>query len=144
MREKVTQLTGKESCMACHVVINPLGFSLENYDAVGRYRTKDNNKPVNAASDYPTPEGDTVRIRGPRDLAEYAVMSRDAQVGFVRQLFHHTVKQSTGAYGPQTLDRLHEEFLKSGCNIRELVEDIAQVTALHGLEAQVVSTGSGP
>jgi hypothetical protein len=47
MREKITELTRSGGCMTCHSMINPLGFSLENFDAVGRWRTKDNNKPVN-------------------------------------------------------------------------------------------------
>ena len=59
MREKVTELTSKRACMSCHSTINPLGFSLENYDAVGRFRTTDNNKPVNAESDYSTADGET-------------------------------------------------------------------------------------
>ena len=39
MREKVAQLTRPQACQTCHSVINPLGFSLEHYDAVGRFRT---------------------------------------------------------------------------------------------------------
>ena len=38
-------------------MINPLGFSLEHFDAVGRYRTHDNRKPVNAAGTYRTADG---------------------------------------------------------------------------------------
>ena len=38
MREKVTQLTQDAACMACHGVINALGFPLEHYDAVGKWR----------------------------------------------------------------------------------------------------------
>ena len=34
--------------MSCHGVINSLGFSLENYDAVGRFRAKDKEKSVDA------------------------------------------------------------------------------------------------
>ena len=37
MREKVAQLTRPQACQGCHSVINPLGFSLEHYDAVGRF-----------------------------------------------------------------------------------------------------------
>ena len=35
MREKVTEMTKNSSCMGCHATINPLGFALENYDAIG-------------------------------------------------------------------------------------------------------------
>ena len=37
MREKVEELTRAQACQGCHSVINPLGFSLEQYDAVGRF-----------------------------------------------------------------------------------------------------------
>src|SRR5207244_1562476 len=52
MREKVAQLTRPQTCQACHSVINPLGFSLEAYDAVERFRTRDNDRPINAIRAY--------------------------------------------------------------------------------------------
>jgi hypothetical protein len=69
MREKVTEMTRDTSCMGCHSVINPLGFALEQYDAIGRWRTIDNNKPVDPASELATDEGETVHLRGARDVA---------------------------------------------------------------------------
>jgi hypothetical protein len=135
MREKVTQLTRKEACMGCHAIINPLGFSLENFDAAGRFRTVDNLKPVDPAVAYRTGAGEVLDLAGPRDLAEFAVGSREAQVGFVRQLFHHAVKQPPAAYGPDTLDQLHAEFAKSGYHIRGLLADIARKAARHGVAA---------
>jgi hypothetical protein len=131
MREKVTQLTSKEACMSCHVVINPLGFSLENYDAVGRWREREQGKPINPVSDYETSTGETVRLGGPRDLANHAASSADASRGFVRQLFQHTVKQAPAAYGAERLDKLHEQFTSSEFHIRNLVLRIALTDAMH-------------
>src|SRR5439155_21611092 len=37
-RERVALQTKPQQCQSCHEVINPLGFTLENFDAVGRYR----------------------------------------------------------------------------------------------------------
>jgi len=133
MREKVTELTKTATCMACHSTINPLGFSLENYDAVGRWRTTDQEKPVNAFSEYTTPEGEVIQLHGARDLARHAADNREAQRGFVRQMFHHAVKQTPAAYGPDTLTRLHESFAKSGFHIRSLLTEIATTAALHGV-----------
>ncbi|MGZ8940316.1 MAG: DUF1592 domain-containing protein, partial [Limisphaerales bacterium] len=131
MREKVTELTSPAACMGCHSVINPLGFSLEHFDGVGRFRTEDNQKPVDAASDFTTPDGDTIRLKGARDVADYAVNSVEAHRGFVRQLFQHMVKQPVAAYGPDCLDRLREFFVKSDFNIQKLVAEIVTVSALH-------------
>ena len=129
MREKVTQLTEKPQCMACHATINPLGFSLEQFDAVGRFRLKDTQKPVNATAEYQTADGKTLTLRGPRDLARHAAESPDARRGFVRQLFQHTVQQAPGAYGAESLPKLDSGFEHSNCNIRELLVEIAVHTA---------------
>jgi hypothetical protein len=53
-RESVELLTGKGTCgEACHgLLLNPLGYAFENYDAIGKYRTMDHNKTVNAADSY--------------------------------------------------------------------------------------------
>jgi len=139
MREKVTELTGKPACMSCHVTINPLGFSLEHYDAVGRYRTTDNHKPVNAESDYTTADGEVLKLRGPRDLADHAVASDDAHRGFVRQMFQHAVKQAPVAYGPETLQRLEAAFRQNDFHIRKLLTEIAVTAATHGITLQQAS-----
>ena len=41
------------TCAACHNVIDPVGFSLENFDAVGRWRTAEEGKPVDATGGLP-------------------------------------------------------------------------------------------
>lgn len=130
MREKVTELTKSDTCMACHVTINPLGFSLEHFDAVGRWRAADNNKPVNAESEYTSPDGKVIRLRGARDLAEHAAGNDDARLGFVRQLFQSTVKQAPAAYGTGTLEDLDRGFRDSNHHIRKLLVEIATITAL--------------
>jgi len=132
MREKVTKLTHSENCQGCHAVINPLGFSLENFDAVGRYRTEDAGRPIDAASDYADDDHATVRLASARDVAEFAIASERANRAFIEQLFHHLVKQSPRAYGPDTVTRLRDSFIASGYNLRTLLADIATLAALHG------------
>ncbi len=132
MREKITELTRNNSCMSCHSVINPLGFSLENFDAIGRWRTKDNNKPVNAVSEFTTHEGKMVRLTGPRDIVNYVADNPSGHRAFIRHLFNHTVKQQIAAFGPQKLDQLQRDFAASGCNIQKLLVEIALVAALEG------------
>ncbi len=131
MREKVTQLTKSESCMQCHSVINPVGFSLENFDAVGRFRTSDNRKPVNTVSDYVNANDEMVRVASARDLSQLAVGSEAAHHAFITHLFHHLTKQSTEAYGPRTLDSLREKFVTSGYNMQELLVEMAILAATH-------------
>jgi hypothetical protein len=133
MREKVTELTRDTSCMGCHSVINPLGFTLEQYDAIGRWRTEDNHKPVDAGGELPMDDGEIVRLTGARDVADLAARSEDAQRAFVRQLFHHTVKQDAAAFGPNTLDALRRSFSASEFNIQKLLTEITIISATKDL-----------
>jgi cytochrome c553 len=147
MREKISQLTKNTSCVGCHSVINPLGFSLEHFDATGRWRTKDNNKPVNAIGEFETDDGHTVKLTGPKDIADYVVNSESAHRAFVRQLFHHMVKQPARAFGVQMLDDLRTQFAANGFNIQRLMGDIAVAVALHGQPApgqKVADNSTGP
>ncbi|MCW5555663.1 MAG: DUF1592 domain-containing protein [Verrucomicrobiae bacterium] len=137
MREKVAELTRPQACQSCHSVINPLGFSLEHYDAVGRFRTSDNDRPVNAESDYTTDEGRTIRLTGARDVAEFAARSEQAQNGFIEQLFHQVVKQPMLAYGPDVMSQLRQSFEASEFNLQKLLVEIATLSALHRVEKQV-------
>ena len=134
MREKITELTRSQACQSCHSVINPLGFSLENFDAVGRFRDKDGNRPINAAADYTQDDGGIVRLKGARDVAEFAVKSEHAHNAFIEQLFSQVVKQPMPAYGFDVLKELRLSFVESGYNIQKLLVDIATVSALQGLE----------
>jgi len=125
MREKITEMTRSGGCMACHSMINPLGFSLENFDAVGRWRTKDNNKPVNPVGELTTAEGKTVRLTGPRDIVNYVANNPSGHRAFIRHLFHHLIKQEPSAYGIATLENLQRDFAANNCNIQKLILDIA-------------------
>jgi hypothetical protein len=124
MREKITELTRKESCMSCHSTINPLGFALENFDAIGRFRTAENSKKLNVESDYQTAEGDLIKLRGARDLAEHTAASEAARQGFIRQLFHYAIKQTPAAFGSETLEELNSAFTKSDFHIRKLLVEL--------------------
>jgi hypothetical protein len=130
MREKVTELTAKPACQSCHVTINPLGFSFERFDAVGRVRATDNNKPVDATSEYTAADGQVIKLTGARDVAKHAAESAAGQAGFVRNLFQSIVKQPPTAYAPELLGRLTDQFRADNFHIRNLAVEVAVVAAL--------------
>ena len=130
MREKVAELTSKPACMSCHVTINPLGFSFERFDAVGRVRATDNKKPVNPVSDYATSDGNVIKLTGARDVAIHAAESLAGQTGFVRNLFQELVKQPPAAYSPELLGQLTEKFRADKFHVRNLAVEVAVVAAL--------------
>jgi hypothetical protein len=115
-------------------MINPLGFTLENYDAVGRFREAENGKPIDASGAYQTRTGQIVKFAGVRDLAEFLAASPEVHEAFVEQVFHHLVKQAVQAYGPTELDDLRQNFEQNGFSIRKLMVEIMARTALVGRE----------
>ena len=135
MREKVTELTSKPACMSCHVTINPLGFSFERFDAVGRVRTTDNKKPVDPTSDYTTSDGNVIKLTGARDVAIHAAESLSGQTGFVRNLFQEMAKQPPAAYSPELLGQLTDKFRADGFHVRNLAVEVAIVAALRPVVA---------
>jgi hypothetical protein len=122
--------TRPNACVTCHGIINPLGFTLEHFDAVGRYRQKDTGKPIDATGSYQTRTGKTVRVTGARELALFLANSPEAQAAFVEQLFHHLTQQPVRAYGPATLEELRRSFVKSGFHIRKLAVEVMALAAL--------------
>jgi len=130
MREKVTELTSKPACMSCHVTINPLGFSFERFDAVGRVRATDNKKPVDPVSEYVAADGSVLKLTGARDVGVHAAESQAGQAGFVRNLFHSLVKQPPAAYSPELVGQLTDKFRADGFHVRNLAVEVAVVAAL--------------
>jgi len=102
---------------------------LENFDAIGRYRTKDGDRPVDATSEYADDNGGVIRLTGARDVAQFAIASPHGQRVFIEQLFHALAKPPVLAYGPDVLNRLRTSFVASGYNIQKLVIDIAEIAA---------------
>ncbi|MEY4445183.1 MAG: hypothetical protein RL444_296 [Verrucomicrobiota bacterium] len=142
MREKVTELTSKPACMSCHVTINPLGFSFERFDAVGRLRATDNKKPVDPVSDYTAADGTVLKLTGARDVGVHAAESQAGQAGFVRNLFHSLVKQPPAAYSPELVGQLTEKFRADNFHVRNLAVEVAVVAALRPTVTAVPATPS--
>ena len=114
-------------------MINPLGFTLENFDA-GRAifaGEEEGGKPIVA-----TPEvtglcqGDVIQFDGAQDLARFLANSPETHAAFVEQLFHATIKQPIRAYGSHSKDRLRQSFVRGDFDIRNLLVEIIAISAL--------------
>jgi len=64
MREQMQAHRANAICAACHARMDPIGFALENYDAVGRWRSEDAGAPIDASGKLP----DGTEFRGPAGL----------------------------------------------------------------------------
>jgi len=50
LRQRLEMHRADPACAACHQIMDPIGFSLENFDLIGRWRSLDNGLPINTAS----------------------------------------------------------------------------------------------
>lgn len=129
-RERVILQTQAEMCMSCHNLINPLGFTLEHFDAVGRYRKEEKGKPIDASGSYLARTGEEAKFAGVRDLARYLADSPETHTALSEQLFHYLIKQPINAFGPEASPRLTKRFTEEQFNLRKLMVEVAAFAAL--------------
>jgi hypothetical protein len=79
LRERLAQHRDNAQCASCHSRIDPLGFALENYDVLGRWRTEESGSPVDARGELP--DGKT--FNGPDELKAVLLERKDL---FIRNL----------------------------------------------------------
>ena len=53
MRQRLAEHRANAACAGCHNLMDPVGFSLENFDAIGRWRTAEDGLPVDASGGFP-------------------------------------------------------------------------------------------
>jgi hypothetical protein len=87
MRERMAAHRANQPCAGCHRLMDPVGFSLENYDAVGRWRTAEQDVPIDASGNLP----DGSQFVGVSGLRQ-ALLSRP-------ELFVTTVTEKLLTYG---------------------------------------------
>ncbi|HWL08988.1 MAG TPA: DUF1592 domain-containing protein [Planctomicrobium sp.] len=74
LRERLELHRKNAECAGCHARIDPIGFSLENYDAVGRWRTKDAGLPIDTTGELP----DGRKLASPADLKDVLLQEEQA------------------------------------------------------------------
>jgi len=87
VRQRMEQHRVNAACVSCHKVMDPIGFALENFDAVGRWRTKDGPITVDATGELV----DGMKVDGPASLRQAILRDSDQ---FVR-----TVTEKLMTYG---------------------------------------------
>jgi len=80
LRQKLEKHRTKAECANCHNRMDPLGFGLENFDALGRWRTEQGGKPIDTAGVLPTGE----KFGGPAELKKLLLDKR--RPDFLRNL----------------------------------------------------------
>ena len=81
MREAMAQHRENPACRSCHAAMDPIGFSLENYDAVGKWRDRFAGQPIDASGAIPGGN----EFSGPDGLADLLLGSPGDFVGAVTE-----------------------------------------------------------
>ncbi|WP_233216272.1 DUF1592 domain-containing protein [Blastopirellula marina] len=121
LRERLELHRQKAECASCHNRMDPLGFGLENFDGIGRWRESDNGQPIDSAGKLPS--GDT--FSGPEELKVILLKrSGEFQKHFVRKLLGFALGRELNKFDNCVVDhclkRLKEEDLKSAVLIEEI------------------------
>ena len=119
VREMLTQHRANAVCASCHSRIDPLGFALENYDFIGRWRDQDAGKPVDNHGELP----DGTMVAGPQSLKAALLARKDL---FVRNLTAKMLGYALGRGLTQqdscTVDRIVAELRDNDYKAQKLIE----------------------
>jgi mono/diheme cytochrome c family protein len=74
LRQQMEKHRANPICASCHSRMDPIGFGLENFDAIGRWRTKDGNFSIDASGILP----DGRKFSGPEELEATLMQNKDA------------------------------------------------------------------
>lgn len=102
MREQLAQHRNQPACAACHARIDPLGLALENFDTIGRWRSHERDRPIDASGQLP----DGRKLDG---VVELKRLLRDDPAlvrGLLRKLFLFAVGRVPDAADLTALERL--------------------------------------
>ena len=81
MRERMEQHRANPACASCHATMDPLGFALENFDGIGRWRTQEGSNPIDSSGVLP----DGTAFNGPAELREILLSKREEFVTTVSE-----------------------------------------------------------
>jgi hypothetical protein len=90
LKERIVDHRNHQACYACHVKIDPWGIAFENYDALGKWRDKVGEKPVDASSELANHH----KLNGMDGLKRYLLENRQDQ--FVSALTHKLMTFALG------------------------------------------------
>lgn len=109
-------------CANCHKILDPIGFGLENFDAIGRWREKDDSGgKVDAAGELPGGK----RFQSPRELkAIIAAREDDLSRNLTEKLLAYALCRQLDGYDLIVVDQLHKTIAGDGHRMQTLVSEV--------------------
>jgi hypothetical protein len=118
-REKLEMHRTLPTCAACHGLMDPLGYPLESFDAIGNYRTTDAGKPIDASGSL-----DGQAFSGLPGLADALKATPAAASCMVKHLYRYATGSADAQGEPVAISELSAGFAGGGYRLRALVTDI--------------------
>lgn len=126
MRQRLERHRVQPECAACHQMMDPLGFCLENYDAIGRWRDAEQGLTIDAAGELPSGE----KVVGPAGLKQ-ALLNREQEFyrHFTRKMIGFALGRGLDEFDECLVDRclrlLRENDYRSSILIEEICRSYA-------------------
>ena len=122
LREEFEMHRDNPSCMDCHEKIDPIGFGLENFDAIGRFRTTENGEPIDTSGVMPG----GVSFNGSAELKSYILNERVDQ--YARNVSERMLAFALGRelkhYDEAAIIKIIDALEKDGYSAKTLIEEV--------------------
>ena len=123
LRQRMEQHRANPSCASCHQRMDPLGFGLENFDAVGAWRTKDGQFDIDASGELPGGQ----KFNGPKELV---ALLKKKEAAFRRCLVEKMLTYAVGrGIEPAdrcAIDQIADTLAKDGNRFQTLIAQIVK------------------
>jgi hypothetical protein len=120
LRERMAQHMSDPACRSCHVLMDPIGLGLENFDGIGRYRKKEAGAIIDPSGDL-----DGKKFTDARSLA-MAIHDNDKLAPcFVRKLYAYATSFEPTEEERPTINTLTYDFRAAGHRVKSLLKSIA-------------------
>ncbi|MEP7366522.1 MAG: DUF1592 domain-containing protein [Acidobacteriota bacterium] len=122
MRQKLARHRENPTCAACHNLMDPIGFALENYDWLGRWRDTDSGLPIDASAKLPT--GET--FNGPVEFRKVLLGRKDEFIAhFTGKMLGYALGRSLLDPDQCTIQRITNALKADNYRARTLIREIA-------------------
>jgi hypothetical protein len=120
LRERMEAHRKDPVCASCHSLMDPIGFSFEHYDGIGRYRDTDNGFDIDPAGVLP----DGTPFDGPLELAD--VLSDDPRLPqcMAQHLMTYALGRGFEIHDRDDLESITEAFVADGYHMKELIAQV--------------------
>jgi hypothetical protein len=121
LRERMERHRRDPACAGCHAQMDPLGFALENYDGVGRWRTKDGKWEIDDSGTLPS--GET--FAGADGLRALLLKRKSAFAGVLSsKLLTYALGRGLEPADEPTVKRVQTRAVQNGYRFSELVKGV--------------------